>query len=147
MKDEVKADLLKEEYLFLEKLYEDTDGKAHTIKGWSITVAIAAIGTGILNTNKIAFLLGIVSSVVFWLLEGYWRSFTHYYAKRIQQIEEAFRKEALDEIFPLQIYSTWQKTHEENEANFWNYVFRNYVLWPHLAFAGASLLLFCLSNG
>ena len=46
------ADLLKDEYMMLQTLYEDMDSKGLTIKNWAITVALAIIGTSILNHQK-----------------------------------------------------------------------------------------------
>src|SRR2546422_10117971 len=38
--------LLKDEYLLLQKFYEDFDARVVTIKGWSASIGIAAIGGG-----------------------------------------------------------------------------------------------------
>jgi hypothetical protein len=40
MEDAIKGD----EYLLLQKFYEDFDARIVTIKGWSATIGMAAIG-------------------------------------------------------------------------------------------------------
>ncbi len=70
MNNEKRADLLKDEYIMLQNFYEDIDNKGLTIKGWSITVAVAVIGTGILYRKEV-LLVGVVVALVFWYLEAY----------------------------------------------------------------------------
>jgi hypothetical protein len=41
-----KAAFLRDEYLLLQKFYEDYDARVITIKGWSATIGMAAIGGG-----------------------------------------------------------------------------------------------------
>jgi len=47
-----RIDLLQEEYSMLQHFYENIDRKGLTIKSWAITVALAAIGTGLLFPRK-----------------------------------------------------------------------------------------------
>ena len=47
MNSEQRAEFLKDEYIMLQQFYEDIDEKGLTIKSWSITVALAAVGAGI----------------------------------------------------------------------------------------------------
>jgi len=51
--EDKRADLLKDEYIMLQQFYEQIDNKGLTIKNWSITVALAAIGTGILYNKNV----------------------------------------------------------------------------------------------
>jgi hypothetical protein len=44
MDEQTKVALLKDEYLTLQQFYEDFDKRILGIKGWSATIAIAAIG-------------------------------------------------------------------------------------------------------
>jgi hypothetical protein len=60
------ADLLKDEYVMLQTLYEDMDSKGLTIKNWAITVALAIIGTSILNDKKNLLWLAFAASLMFW---------------------------------------------------------------------------------
>ena len=42
----------------LQYFYEDIDSKGLTVKSWAITVALAAIGTGLLYSKEV-FLIGL----------------------------------------------------------------------------------------
>ncbi|HYK53440.1 MAG TPA: hypothetical protein VEV38_07915, partial [Candidatus Eremiobacteraceae bacterium] len=106
MTDSERVTLLKEEYLLLQQFYEDYDGKAITIKGWSATIGLAAIGAGFYETHYL-WLFGAGVSFVFWMIESYWKSFQYMYNERIAAIEQAFRDEQFGAIAPLQIYTSW----------------------------------------
>ena len=69
MNADTKLQLLKDEYLLLQRIYEDFDSRALTIKGWSATVGIAAIGVGFYQSSYL-WLFAAGSSAVFWFLEG-----------------------------------------------------------------------------
>jgi len=43
-----RVDLLKDEYVMLQNFYEDIDAKGLNIKNWSISVALASIGAGLI---------------------------------------------------------------------------------------------------
>jgi len=88
MNEDKRADLLKDEYVMLQQFYEDIDSKGLTIKNWAITVALAAIGTGILY-SKVVLLVGFVASLVFWYLEAHWRGLSYFFSVRIKNIELA----------------------------------------------------------
>jgi hypothetical protein len=78
------ADLLKDEYVMLQTLYEDMDSKGLTIKNWAITVALAIVGTSIWNHQKNLLWLAFAASLMFWYLEVYWRGLSHFFAVRIR---------------------------------------------------------------
>src|ERR1043166_1080450 len=80
MKEETQANLLKDEYVMLQNLYEDFDSKGLTIKGWSITVALATIGTAVLANRNDLLLVAFVSAIMFWYLEAYWRGLAYFFA-------------------------------------------------------------------
>jgi hypothetical protein len=44
MDKSTKISLLKDEYILLQNFYEEFDQRLLTIKGWSVTVALGAIG-------------------------------------------------------------------------------------------------------
>ena len=64
--------LLKDEYVMLQHFYEDIDGKGLNIKNWSITVALASIGTGLFYDRNV-LLIACAAAFIFWVLEAYWR--------------------------------------------------------------------------
>ena len=102
MDDDKRAELLKDEYIMLQQFYEEIDSKGLTIKGWSITVALATIGTGILYRREI-LLVGFLSALVFWYLEAHWRGLSHFFSTRIKEIETVFRSEEWKKAYPLQV--------------------------------------------
>ena len=101
-----KIALLKDEYLLLQKFYEDFDSRVVTIKGWSATIGMAALSGGFYQSHFL-WLFAAGASIIFWLIEALWKSFQYMYAPRITEIEQAFRDDAFDSIFPLQIYTSW----------------------------------------
>jgi hypothetical protein len=87
-------ELLKDEYLLLQKFYEDFDGRIVTIKGWSATIGLTAIGTGFYQSPYL-WLFGAISGVVFWYIEALWMSFQYMYGPRIRVSRKHFRKAIL----------------------------------------------------
>jgi hypothetical protein len=136
-----RAELLKDEYVMLQKFYEEIDSKGLNIKNWAISVAIAAIGTGILY-HKGILLIAFFVSLVFWYLEAYWRGLSHFFAVRIQEIEDAFRKGTWEKETPLQVYSTWSKEYKKAGDQTFEYLFKQSSLLPHLVIALISLLIY-----
>ena len=143
MNDDKRADLLKDEYIMLQHFYEDIDSKGLTIKNWAITVALAAIGTGILYRKEV-MLVGFFASLVFWYLEGHWRGLSHFFAVRIKNIELAFRTEKWKEEVPLQVYSTWAEEYKKTKDPTLKYMFKQTSYLPHLLIAAVCLVLYFL---
>jgi hypothetical protein len=125
------ADLLKDEYIMLQTLYEDMDSKGLTIKNWAITVALAIIGTSVLKGEKNLLWLAFAASLVFWYLEAYWRGLSHFFAVRIQNIEAAIQNGTWEKELPLQVYSTWSKEYEKNKDQTFRYMFKRASFLPH----------------
>ncbi len=125
------ADLLKDEYIMLQTLYEDMDSKGLTIKSWAITVALAIIGTSILNNEKNLLWLAFGTSFVFWYLEAYWRGLSHFFAVRIKNIEAALRNNTWEKELPLQVYSTWSEEYKRSKDQTFRYMFKRASFLPH----------------
>jgi hypothetical protein len=125
------ADLLKDEYVMLQTLYEDMDSKGLTIKNWAITVALAIIGTSILNDQKNLLWLAFAASLMFWYLEAYWRGLSHFFAVRIQEIEAAIKNGTWENEPPLQVYSTWSKEYEKTHDQTFQYMWKRASFLPH----------------
>src|SRR5690349_13587542 len=144
MDSDKRLDLLKDEYIMLQNFYEDIDSKGLTVKGWAITVALAAIGTGLFYRREV-FLIGLFAALVFWYLEAYWRGLSHFFSARIQEIEQTFRSGKWQEEIPLQVYSTWAKEYEKSGDQTLKYMFKPAARLPHIAIAAINLLLYILS--
>jgi hypothetical protein len=140
-----KVGLIKEEYSLLQKFYEDFDSRIMTIKGWSATIGIAAIGAGFYQTHML-WLFSILAGLVFWSLETMWKTFQYNYAPRIAEIEEAFRRDDISDITPLQVYSKWFDAHHKNMRYRWRIAFMPIVCFPHIVPVAAGILLFLLKS-
>ncbi len=143
MDPDKRIDLLKDEYIMLQNFYEDIDSKGLTVKGWAITVALAASGTGLLYRKEV-FMLGFFAALVFWYLEAYWRGLSHFFSARIQEIEQAFRSSKWKEEIPLQVYSTWDKEYRKSKDQTLRYMIKPAVLLPHIVIAAIDLVLYVL---
>ncbi len=125
------ADLMKDEYVMLQTMYEDMDSKGLTIKNWAITVALAIIGTSILNDKKNLLWLALGSSVMFWYLEAYWRGLSHFISVRIKEIEVAIQKGTWEKELPLQLYSSWTNEYKNKGDQTLRYLIKPASLLPH----------------
>jgi hypothetical protein len=141
MDDDKRADLLKDEYIMLQQFYEEIDSKGLTIKGWSITVALATIGTGILYRREI-LLVGFLSALVFWYLEAHWRGLSHFFSTRIKQIETAFQSDQWKKERPLQVYATWDDEYNKSKDQTRHYMLKQSSFLPHSVIAVVCLLIF-----
>jgi len=143
MEDAIKVSMLKDEYLLLQKFYEDFDARIVTIKGWSATIGMAAIGGGFYQTHYL-WLFGAAVAVVFWLVEALWKSFQYMYAPRIELIEKAFASDDFSDIAPLQIYSSWFETLQEHGFGIFGNLCLGIVAFPHIITVVAGIALFAL---
>lgn len=141
METNQRADLLKDEYSMLQQFYEDIDSKGLTIKSWAITVALAAIGSGIVQRREI-LLAGFFASLMFWYLEAHWRGLSHFFARRIKDIEQVFHAGKWDKEVPLQVYATWNREYQQVGDQAIRYMFKRSTLLPHSLIAAVSLFLF-----
>jgi hypothetical protein len=135
-----KVSLLKDEYLLLLKFYEDFDARLIVIKGWSASIGLAAIGLGFQYAKHELWLFAAGAALVFWLLEGTWKTFQYSYAPRITEIEAAFRSNDFAGLAPLQTYTRWYDGWRDRR---W---FRNMmmpIVWtPHALTIAAGVTLY-----
>lgn len=137
-----KLALVKEEYFVLLKFYEDFDARLLTIKGWSTTVGVAAIGLGIQNSKPLLCLFGSSVAILFWLLEATWKGLQHSYGPRIAEIEAAYRSGAHETLVPLQAHANWASSWKKSLNHFRRNIFRPIVALPHAITAIAGFLLY-----
>jgi hypothetical protein len=147
MKLETKVGLLRDEYLLIQKQYEDFDSRIITIKGWSATLGLASLGAGFQYGNKYLWLVGAGIGTIFWVLEAVWKTFQYCYADRIEVLEEAFRSNQFDAIDPLQIYTAWFEAFQK--SGYFKAVGANMALllvfFPHIVSIIAGTALFLLN--
>ena len=127
---------LQAEYLHVQKTIEDFDGRALTIKAWSVSFGLVSLVGAFATRISAVFLLAVVSSALFWLLESFWKSFQLGYYERVEAIEAHFRKEKML-TSPHQISSTWQAWWEK--TSWW--VLARTAIWVHVALPHALVLI------
>jgi hypothetical protein len=142
--DKELADRLQAEYLHLQKVIEDFDGRVITIKAWSVSFSLVAFLGAFATSRSGALLVASASALLFWFIEAYWKRYQFVYYRRCNDIERYFRGEG-QAIFPFQIGATWDK--EWEKRSFFT-VFRMMTwpnVWlPHAVVAAAGILLFIL---
>jgi len=138
--DRLKLQFLKDEYLHLQKVVEDFDARAITIKGWSVTFSLAAIVAAFTYHVPAALLLASFTSVLFWVTEAFWKMFQETYFERAEEIE-AFFAGKNEHIVPLQIGMTWQKRWErDRHRRLWRTAYIMFT-WAHVAIPHVAIAL------
>src|SRR5450755_915315 len=74
---------LQVEYYHLQKTIEDFDGRALTIKAWSVTFGFASLVGAFASKARLVFVIAAVGALLFWLLEAFWKSFQLGYYERV----------------------------------------------------------------
>jgi len=136
MDEEIKIQLLKDEYLHLQNVIEGFDGKAITIKAWSISFSLAALAGAFASHSPLVLLLASLSTILFWLIEGYWKTFQYAYYDRTGKIEKYFEGDS-NNIVPLQIGSSWYKRWKAGGRK----RITRIMLWPHVALPHAIVFI------
>jgi hypothetical protein len=108
--DEQLRSALQTEYLQIQKTLEDFDGRAITIKAWSVSFSLVAIGGAFASHSAPVLLVSCISAILFWVIEGNWKTFQYAHYARSGEIEEYFRGERQID-FAFQIGTSWSKTH------------------------------------
>jgi hypothetical protein len=140
------CDWIKEEYFYLQSQLEEFDKKALQIKQWSVTIALAGIGTAYWKGVPALLLLSSISAALFWILETQWKLFQQAHVGRIKCIERYMRFPA-QELAPLQVNSYWNRHYNMFYKKWREFVrigFWRGVLVPHLVIAIVGVLLFFL---
>jgi hypothetical protein len=141
--ESTKLGFLRDEYVLLQKLYEDFDARALTIKGWSATIGIAAIGVGFYQSAYL-WLFAAGAALAFWNLEALWKTFQYCYSERIKELEEVFRSGRTVDVSPFQVYGSWIRSWQRIHVykQFWN----GLVALPHVVTFVVGLALFLLET-
>jgi hypothetical protein len=82
----LRDDLSKEYYAVL-GIVSSYDGWLLIVKGWSVTLSLAALGLGFQQQHYALFLLAAVSGAAFWLLDGLMKGYQYRYYVRMREIE------------------------------------------------------------
>lgn len=81
-------EFLRQEYFHLQSTVESFDEKALTIKAWSVTLSMIGIGAAFTEKLLLLLLLSAGASLLFWLVEGSWKTFQQANYYRLRKIED-----------------------------------------------------------
>jgi hypothetical protein len=82
----LREDLSKEYYALLD-VVSSYDGWLLIVKGWSVTLSLAALGLGFQQRHYALFFLAAASGAAFWLLDGLMKGYQYRYYVRMREIE------------------------------------------------------------
>jgi hypothetical protein len=103
------ANLLAQEYLFLQKTIEEFDARALTIKAWSVTFSAAGLGLAYQQHNKVLLLVAAGSALAFWIVDAVWKYHQRAFYPRALMIERWFAARSTEpSAAPFQINTYWQ---------------------------------------
>jgi len=132
-------DLLGKEYFHLQSVIEGFDAKSLTIKAWSVSLAGAIAGSSAFTDNKMVILYASVVSLMFWFIDGSWKTFQYANYRRIDHIEE-FMGGKKKEIDNLQIASSWMKSYHSGGVK----RLLKIMLWPHVVLPHGAMFVLLL---
>lgn len=142
--DEDKANaLLAQEYLQLQKTVEDFDSRSLTIKAWSVTFSLAAIGIAFKEKTPVLLLVAAGSAWAFWFVDAVWKLHQRAFYPRLREIEEHFagRKPTP----PFQISRSWRASSTFAHSGLLQRLGLSLlpgVALPHALVIGAGLILY-----
>lgn len=82
----LREDLSKEYYALL-NVISNYDGWLLVVKGWSVTLSLAALGLGFQQRHFALFALAAVTGASFWYLDGLMKGYQYRYYVRMREIE------------------------------------------------------------
>jgi hypothetical protein len=140
--DQELRSLLKDEYLHIQKTIVEMDGRAISIKTWSVSFGLASTVSAFLAKSHWVSLLAAGSVLMFWLVEAFWKQFQYGFYGRSAEIEAMFLgTNPLAE--PMQIDTHWYKYWTSgSRARLIRVLLRPHVALPHVVIAGFALALF-----
>ena len=140
MPKEVDLEFLREEYFHLQNTIESFDEKALTIKAWSVTLSMAGIGVAFTAKVPLLLLLSAGASLLFWLVEGSWKTFQQANYYRLKKIEDYMQGKIPAEGFRVpDITGAWSVGWRE--VNLWKVMSWSHVLLPHAIVVIAGVVL------
>lgn len=135
-------DLLIKEYFWLQSTIEDFGSQPITIKGWSATVAFAALlalyAKG--SIGKVGVWLAAFAALPFWITDALWKTYQRAYQEQAEMIEALVSElngveAAAAQFKTLQISRNWQAFYGDSPweklANFCLAFIEPSVLFPH----------------
>jgi len=140
MTDEKRNELLKDEYLQLERSILEFDGRALTIKAWSVTFSLVAVVGAFASHASAVLLIAAFGSCMFWAIECMWKTFQYAFYERINEIEDYFAGKC-EPPDPLQIGRAWYSRWSGMGAG----KFLCMLSWPRVATPHALVALLAVT--
>ncbi len=84
----LREDLAREYYALVDAV-AGADGRMMIVKGWSVTLSLAALGLGFQQQHFALFALGAATAAAFWFLDGLMKGHQLRYYSRMRDIEVA----------------------------------------------------------
>ncbi len=104
------------EYVLIYAAYEDFNGHFLTLKGWSVSVSLAAIiavySKKLGSSGKVVLWIAALSSIPFWILDTLWKSYQKAYLARLIDLE-AIENCAAVNSHKLGFIAAWDKAWKE----------------------------------
>lgn len=146
MDDKEKRTHLKDEYLHIQKMIVDLDGRALTIKAWSVSFSLASAGGAFAVHAPVVLLLSAVSAVIFWVIEARWKHFQYGFYGRSEVIERFFQGKA-PETVPMQIDHHWNNiVRISAKPGLIRTMLKAHVALPHIVISLLTVLLYILTK-
>jgi uncharacterized membrane protein len=107
-------DAILKEYYEIYKTVNEFDKNLLTVKGWGVTLALAALAWGFKEGHYGIFLVATLSGLSFWLIEGTMKRHQMRYYQRMREIEvlryDQAEGEKAKEASSPRIDSSWSHT-------------------------------------
>jgi hypothetical protein len=136
MTDKQHLEFLKDEYFQLERSIEEFDGRALTIKAWSVTFSMVALVGAFATHAPAALLIATFGSCLFWWIECMWKTFQYAFYERINLLEDFFAGKG-ERPVPLQIGRSWY----ERWSCLGGKKMCRILIWPRVALPHAAVAL------
>jgi hypothetical protein len=82
--------MIQQEYFAVLELIKDYEKRLLTVKGWGVTLSLAALAWGFKDHKMGMFLVASISGLIFWIIEGVMKRHQMRFYQRMREIEVAF---------------------------------------------------------
>lgn len=146
MQDTERRQLLKDEYLHIQKTVVELDGRAITIKAWTVSFSGTDWSLRCAQSRHL-FCVGIQCTFVFFI-EGYWKHNQQAFYFRSELIERYFAGQLQDEqLEPFQIDRHWvQFDRGRQRLDYLKAMLRPHVYLPHAPICALGVALYVLAR-
>lgn len=147
MQDTERNQFLKDEYLHIQKTIVELDGRAITIKTWTVSFSLAALIGAFVTHKPSVFLVSAFSALMFFVIEGFWKHNQQAFYSRSRLLEQYFANPAIFEnLEPFQIDRFWVEFDKgRHRRDYAKEMLRPHVYLPHAPIFALGVLLYILS--